>query len=116
LLAPRLVRVVIVPDADVVILEVAGELGRALLLEPALEATPRRVASALPAALGEVQVLDDLIEIDVAFFDGRLVVVFAFELVRFGFLAHAGHRSPAGDGAKVKSDSVTTAMLSGPFI
>src|SRR6185437_7901850 len=108
LLPPRLVSLVLAITADVVVLEVAGEIGGALLLEQSLEAAPSGIAGALAAPLGQVQVFDDLIEIDVAFLYDRLVVLFIFEFVRFGFLAHAGHRSPAVDGAKLKSDSLTS--------
>ena len=45
---------------DVVVVEVADELGGALLLEQPLEAAPGRIAQLLAAALGNIQVLDDL--------------------------------------------------------
>src|SRR6516162_5281560 len=54
---------------DLVVLEIAGQLRGVLFLEQPLEAPPRRIARLLPTPLGEIQVLDDLIEIDVAVLD-----------------------------------------------
>src|ERR1700731_1441171 len=59
--------------ADLVVLEIAGKLGGVLLLEQPLEPAPRRIPGFLAAALGEVQVLDDLVEVDVAVLNDRLV-------------------------------------------
>src|SRR5579863_958416 len=75
--------------ADLVVLEIAGELGGVLLLEQPLEPAPRRVAASLPAALGEIEVLDDLVEIDVAVFHDRLVGLLVLDFVGFRLLAHA---------------------------
>ena len=51
---------VLVVYADVVVLEVAGELGRALVLEQPLEAAPRGIADLLTPALGHVELFVDL--------------------------------------------------------
>ena len=67
--------------ADLVILEVAGELGGALLLEQPLEAPPRGIAGLLAAALGEVEVLDDLVEINVTVADDGFVGLFLLKFV-----------------------------------
>ena len=83
--------------ADVVVIEVARELGHALVFDDALESAPRGIAKLLAPALGKVQFLVDLIEVDVrAVADGRLVFLF-FELVRFRFFTHAGVRSHSHD-------------------
>src|SRR5438128_4002724 len=66
--------------ADVVVVEVAGQLGHALLFDDALEPAPRGIAELLAPALGQVQFLVDLIEVDIrAIADGRVVFLF-FEL------------------------------------
>src|SRR5204862_204293 len=67
--------------ADLVILEIAGELGGVLVLEQPLEPAPGRVADLLPAALGEIKILDDLIKIDVAVLRNRLVGFLVFEFL-----------------------------------
>src|ERR1700728_858154 len=64
-LAPRRARRVAAVIADFVVLEIAGQLGGVLVLEQPLEAPPRRVAGLLAAALGEVEVLVDLVQVDV---------------------------------------------------
>jgi hypothetical protein len=66
---------------DLVVLKIAGELRGVLFLEQPLEAAPRRIARLLATALGEVEVLDDLVEIDVPVLDDRLVGLFVLELV-----------------------------------
>src|SRR5215831_16462479 len=66
---------------DLVVLEIAGELRGVLFLEQPLEAPPRRIARLLSTPLGEVEVLDDLVEIDVPVLDDRLVGLFVLELV-----------------------------------
>src|SRR5215469_10201845 len=75
--------------ADLVVLEVAGELGSVLVLEQPLEAPPCGVADLLTTALGEIEVLRDLVEIDVPVLGGGFVSLFVFEFVGFRFLAHA---------------------------
>ncbi len=77
---------------DVVVLEVAGELGSALVLEQSLEATPRGIADLLTPTLGHVELFGDLVEVDIGIANERLVGFLFLEFVRFGFLAHAGHR------------------------
>src|SRR5205823_2475858 len=67
--------------ADLVILEIAGELGGVLVLEQPLEPAPGRVADLLAAALGEIKILDDLIKIDVAVLRNRLVGFLVFEFL-----------------------------------
>src|SRR5215469_4744215 len=67
--------------ADLVVLEVAGELCCVLFLEQPLEAPPRRIARLLSTALGEIEILDDLVEIDVPVFDDRLIGLFVLEFV-----------------------------------
>src|SRR6516162_1157311 len=66
---------------DLVVLEIAGELRGVLFLEQPLEAPPRRIARLLPTPLGEVKILDDLVEIDVPVLGNRLVGLFVFEFV-----------------------------------
>src|SRR5205807_4046599 len=101
----------VVVAADLVVLEIAGELGGALLLEQPLEPAPRRVAHLLTAPFGEIQVLNDLIEVDVALLGHGLIGLFVFEFVGFGLLSHAGTRQPCGHRRPaLKSDSLTTAM------
>ena len=72
---------ILVVNSDVVVFEVTGELGGALVLEQALESPPRRIARLLAAALGHVEVFDDLIEIHVGIADYRLVWLLVFELI-----------------------------------
>jgi hypothetical protein len=79
-LAPRLARALTVL-AYLVVLEVAGELGGALVLEQTLEAPPRGIAGLLAATLGEVEVLDDLVEIDVTVADDGFVGFLVLEFV-----------------------------------
>ena len=83
----------VVVATDLVVLEIAGEFGGALLLEQPLEPAPRRVAHLLAATLGEIQVFNDLIEIDVAVLGDGLIGLFVFEIVRFGLLSHAGYQA-----------------------
>src|ERR1700757_1926460 len=83
-LAPRLTRA-LTALAYLVVLEVAGELGGALVLEQTLEAPPRGIAGLLAATLGKVEVLDDLVEIDVTVANDGFVC--------FRLLAHAGRLS-----------------------
>ena len=99
-LAARFARLTL--DADLVILEVAGELGGVLLLEQPLETPPGGIAGLLAASLGEIEVLDDLIQVHVPVADDRFVGFFVLEfLVRL--LAHALPGAPpwAGDGANL---------------
>src|ERR1700730_4471756 len=80
--APGLTRrpfAVFVIHADVVVFEVAGELGGALVFEQPLEPAPRGIAGLLTPALGHVEVLDDLIEIHIGISDHRLISLFVFE-------------------------------------
>jgi hypothetical protein len=79
-------------DANLIILEVARELCRALGFEQTLEAAPGGITDFLTTALGQIQVFVDLIQIDVALFDNRLFCVFVFELVGFAFLTHPDTR------------------------
>ena len=72
-------------DPDLVVLEVAGEFGGVLVLEQPLEAPPGGVARLLAAALGEIEVLDDLIQVDVPVADDRFVGFFVLEFVSSGF-------------------------------
>ncbi len=75
----------VIVDSDVVVIEIARELGDALVFDDALEPAPGRVAQLLASAFREVQLLVDLIEVDVrAIADGNFVFVF-FELVAFRF-------------------------------
>ena len=76
----------VVVATDLVVLEIAGEFGGALLLEQPLEPAPRRVAHLLTAPFGEIQVLNDLIEVDVALLGDGLIV-------GFGLLSHAGYQA-----------------------
>src|SRR5690348_7964302 len=79
--------------ADVIIVEIAGELRRALLLEQFLETAPRGVPPIpLGATLREIEILDDPIEIFRVVAD-RLIGVFVLELVRFRLLAHDSYAS-----------------------
>ncbi len=80
-LAAGLARVV----ADIVIIEVAGELRGELFLPQPLEPAPRGLAAFLPALLGEVQVLVHLVEVDVGLFDRRLIDFLALKFLGFGF-------------------------------
>jgi hypothetical protein len=73
---------------DLVVLEIARELGGELLFHEPLEAPPRRVPGLLAALLGEVELLVDLVEVDVAVLDGRLVGLIVLVSVGFGLLAH----------------------------
>ena len=73
--------VVLVIEADVVVFEVARELGGSLVLEQALEPPPGGVAGLLTAALGQVQVFDHLVEIDVRIANDGLVCLFVLEFV-----------------------------------
>src|SRR5215469_2021574 len=66
---------------DLVVLEIAGELRGVLFLEQPLEAPPRRIAGLLSPPLGEVKVLDDLVEVDVPVLGNRLVGLFVLEFV-----------------------------------
>src|SRR5262249_13176977 len=74
-----LVFLIIPVNPNVVVVEVAGQLGGALVLEHALEAAPRRLARALATALRQVQVLVDLIQVDVRFLDFGLIGLVVFE-------------------------------------
>src|SRR5688572_12335658 len=63
---------------DVVVVEIAGELGGVLVFEAALEPAPRRIAQLLATFLRGVQVFRESIEID---FAGRLEGNFFFLFV-----------------------------------
>ena len=52
-----------------------------LVLDQPLEATPRRVPGLLAAAFGEIEVLDDLIEVDVPVLGDGLVGFLVLEFV-----------------------------------
>ena len=102
--------------ADLVILEVAGELCGVLFLQQTLEAPPRRISRLLATALGEIEILDDLIEIDVPVLDDRLVGFFVLEFVLFRLLAHAGRQSAGIGRRELKSDRGRCAMWAVGFV
>src|SRR5579863_3776870 len=62
------------------------------------------------APLGQIEVLDDLIQIEVAVLADRLVGLFVLKFFRFGLLAHAGLETAGLGGRELKTDPVTTAM------
>ena len=72
---------VLVVEANVVIFEVAGEFGRALILEQPLESAPRGIAHLLTSTLGHVELFGDLVEVNVGIADEWLVGLLFLEFV-----------------------------------
>src|SRR5882757_5210997 len=72
---------VLVIQANVVVLEVTGELGGALVLEQPLESAPRGIAHLLTSTFGHVELFGDLVEVNIGISDERLVGFLFLEFV-----------------------------------
>jgi len=72
---------VLVVEANVVVLEVTGKLGRALILEQPLEPAPRGIAHLLTSTLGHVELFGDLVQVNVGIADEWLVGFLFLEFV-----------------------------------
>ncbi len=78
-----------VTATDVVIVEVAGELGGALVLEQPLETAPGRIALRLAAATARlVEIADHAVHVDVVTGLEDLLGLFVVEFVGFRFFVH----------------------------
>src|SRR5580658_3598799 len=88
--AVAVARALVGPAVDLVVLKITGEFGGVLLLEQPLKTAPRRVTGLLAAALGQIKILVDLIEIDVPVPNDGFVSLFVLKFVCFRLLAHAG--------------------------
>src|SRR5687768_12511554 len=78
---------------DVVIIEIAGELGGDFFFLPALETAPRGITQLLAALLGGVQVFGQTIEVHVGGGLERGFFLVFVELLRLRFLVHFRKRS-----------------------
>src|SRR5579862_6929453 len=76
--------------ADLVVVEIAQELGRAALFHHTLEPAPGGLGALRGAPPLRLDVAHEVIDVKIVALDGVLRVLF-LELVRFGLLTHAAN-------------------------
>ena len=81
MLSPVRWLLILVVEANVVILKVTGKLGRALILEQSLESAPGGIAHLLTSTFGHVELFGDLVQVNVGIADEGLVGFLFLEFV-----------------------------------
>ncbi len=95
---------------DVVVLEIADQLGRVLLFHAPLQAPPGRLAALGRAPLGDFHVLDDAIDIETLVIDALVALVVGVELFALLASSHGGIPLRVGQPFGAENKSIRARM------